>query len=821
MDDWTIEQEISKLGSIVSGNYYKPGINCMAILTMIEKELADQPSTSDSFRIRISECKLVESHLLHIMSTEHADDQQIISCSLRILVKLTLPLECILAFGECESCFNSCNRFHCLHDLLLQYKKVFLINSSATAALVKLIRINCTHENFHDYENSSQNELSLVNDVLLLLRNLLHVPDSSDFHRFQPFTPNRDYEKHQAAGIYQSSREEWQHCYRKTVWNLLVQGLDAALLSLLNHPQHKFLNPGIVQLISLMFKELNVVQMQAALQSGRANMDISDDDDEQSDSSSSVQRSSSSSCLSSDSSPQSSNTPSQNGEKDQEHPEMHSSRTNCSDSGLSGMGVRQISDKSESDVTDSLILGQQNPESDSQKPEKITSGEIIDGHSEQTCERDVSSEPGKGSPEDCPHKPQLYNSESSEADEKISSSNSNDNNDNHVVKSDANTEAQGKRANNREEQTSGISHGSSEEDQTRVTRKVIKAHHRSALHRDESDSSDEYNGKPPAVADHSQIKKNYTNPRPLTYVPVMVRSKCCPSVCMEAAFESGTKVIVIPSPAVTAPWEKRRTYGSKNFPLDLNSFVPTNEDIATLLKDFVFMLLHNSFSPLVLDLKHDMMQQSIAMDDSHFLWMIGYFTKLAVSIDLEFHHIQPLLTSEVLSFLVYKGVLLNEGIESAVMRMSKTNIQMEERKKFFLKKMHLAVSAIRELLYAVLSYMPKHDCRHDRESLRLLRYRLAEMSDLRQLLLLFIRNFLPTVHTKQFLVEVVVTHHLVMLLLEPIHMEGKFDLSLHLRQFATTQVMDHFGKILQDFKSNTDFVNDCVLTLMHHGMRIA
>lgn len=56
-----------------------------------------------------------------------------------------------------------------------------------------------------------------------------------------------------------------------------------------------------------------------------------------------------------------------------------------------------------------------------------------------------------------------------------------------------------------------------------------------------------------------------------------------------------------------------------------------------------------------------------------------------------------------------------------------------------------------------------------------------------------------------------------MLLLEPVYGEGRFDMPAHLRQFATVQIMDRYGKVLLDFKSNPEFVNDCVLTLMHHG----
>lgn len=802
-----IEEAVPMLGSMTEkGSSYRPSTDCLQILKMLESELMQEESANRGIRVRIGKSKLVENHLVHILASEQMSEQRIVAHSIRILVKLTLPLECILSFGESEPCSASCVHFGSLQRLLLQYKKAFLVRSPATAALVKLVRLNYAHEANNRLDLSSVEELALVNDSLMLLRNLLHVPDPADFHRFEPFSPSfgPKHPEGSREGSCTASREEWQDVYRKLVWNVLTQGLDSALLSLLSQNRHHLLNAGIVQLISLLFKELHVIQLQNVLQSGRSNADISDDDDDaESDSSSSVQGSSSSICLSSDSSPPSL-TPKEKREKNTDSTECHTSPPTLSDSGLSGMGPH----------------GGQQSGSDQTMAHESESGprnrEEKEGVKKQEVKQEMTLDPNKILHNGCEPKVYMYKKDKGVEEKVLPRECADDSCGNHVARNDGEA---GKRRNSRELQTSGISHGSSEEDQTRVTRKVIKAHHRSACHWEESDSSDEYNGKPPVAMDHAQNKKTHASHRSMTFLPAIVRSKCCPSVCMEATMYPAAKIVVT-SPvkplSVTAPWDKRKVCGSKNFPLDLNSFVPTNDDVASLLKDFVFMFLHNSFTELILEMKGNMMHRKTELDDSHFFWLIGYFVKLAVSIDLEFHHLEPLLTPELFSLLVYKGVLLNEDIEVAVIRKPNADFRSDDRK-IILKKMHLVVSAVRELLYAVLSYMPKQDSGSDRASLQDLRYKLAEMNELRQLFLLYIRSFLPTVHTKQFLVEVITTHHVTMLLLEPIFLDGRFDLPQHLRQFATTQVMDHYGKILQDFKSNTEFVNDCVLTLMHHG----
>ena len=35
-------------------------------------------------------------------------------------------------------------------------------------------------------------------------------------------------------------------------------------------------------------------------------------------------------------------------------------------------------------------------------------------------------------------------------------------------------------------------------------------------------------------------------------------------------------------------------------------------------------------------------------------------------------------------------------------------------------------------------------------------------------------------------------------------------------RFATVEVMRQYGQLLEGFDSNSEFVNDCVFTMMHH-----
>ena len=46
--------------------------------------------------------------------------------------------------------------------------------------------------------------------------------------------------------------------------------------------------------------------------------------------------------------------------------------------------------------------------------------------------------------------------------------------------------------------------------------------------------------------------------------------------------------------------------------------------------------------------------------------------------------------------------------------------------------------------------------------------------------------------------------------------QGNFDLRQHLNKFCSRTILDNYGIALEDFKTNGRFVNDCILTVLHH-----
>lgn len=984
---------------------YKMSKNCLQVLRDIETELLADCRSNRRARFNLGKIKAVEKHFIQILIASgsivgHAagkselyhtsidqPDQKvpIIQVVIRILVNLTLPLEC-LSDPWLDSDKDSLSRpsleFNKLQTYLLESKKAFLKYNSGTAIVVKLLRtlfsptsiITASSGNFKIPEiidvletncepgkngqkgDASQldrsgicpkTDLIMTNNCLVLLRNLLHVPDAAEFYQFEPFRnnssnngsmkkeehssfseiqtktgfsfPKRQCDKNsrgshlntsspgssnkasnkvsnkashrsmssgssslesdsdgnsartsihacldnnckhqkeasceekvgQESGLENTSwpscepREEWQDIYKKLMWNLLAQGLDGTILYLLASKENRPLTPSIVQLITLLFKDQPANQLQKILCADRVSE--SSDEDLESDESSSVQVSSSSSFFSDSSLPSSTQSGEANHhEKETQSPKIsdkkghylklddnHQNYTNPSDSGISSSS-NTSSDQSiashESEPSEHYASGGVRKTVSYSEQNSFSTNSSSTGDDEQKLDkslpREEQDDQTESQQEEVPEASDPENSCCSEA-----------------VKQSQVIGSQNSERVTRGEETSGISNGSSEEEQNRVLRKVMKPHHRSqtgTCKTNESDSSEEYNSKPTnvdtiAVNHDSQMNGsvgtssgNRKGRVGVGFLPIKIKTKCSPSVCFEAALitashlngsKSGHKDL---TDMVIAPWNKKKVISSKNFPLGVDSYVPTNEDIASLLKDFVVKFLHNSFDELVIDLKDQLLTFSTSsFDPSHLFWLISYFTKLAIAIELDYRHLESIMKTEMIGFLVYEGAMLNEQLELNIMHGQGIEGKEIASNRMTLRKIHLIISSLHELFNVILTYSSKFTAsqRLEMESLRKLRSDLSEMADLPQLFLLCIRSFIPTVHSKQFLIEVIITHHMSMVLLEPMYLEGRFDLPLHLKQFATIKIMDIFGKVLQDFKTNSDFVNDCILTMMHH-----
>lgn len=92
--------------------------------------------------------------------------------------------------------------------------------------------------------------------------------------------------------------------------------------------------------------------------------------------------------------------------------------------------------------------------------------------------------------------------------------------------------------------------------------------------------------------------------------------------------------------------------------------------------------------------------------------------------------------------------------------------------------------------------------------------------DLQCLFVLLLRRYNPSLQSKQYLQDVIVTNHVLLLLLDEASKYsdymGTIKMLDHIEQFATVDIMYQYGILLADFEQNGEFVNDCIFTMMHH-----
>lgn len=123
-------------------------------------------------------------------------------------------------------------------------------------------------------------------------------------------------------------------------------------------------------------------------------------------------------------------------------------------------------------------------------------------------------------------------------------------------------------------------------------------------------------------------------------------------------------------------------------------------------------------------------------------------------------HIRSVLTYDIISYLTYEGVTLCEQIELGT-RQDGSDV------KSYLRRIHLVITAIREFLQTINTYNKMTNLSSaDKEHLSLLQTQITATEDLKCLFILLIRKYNAALQSKQYLQDLVVTNHMLLLLIE-------------------------------------------------------
>lgn len=140
------------------------------------------------------------------------DDPKILELTIKILVNLTIPIECLLSMDELSKNNVGRHTIFELNNLLISSKEAFVDNRVTKSLLDYTNRI---------YENDrklSPASIDNINNCLLLIRNILHIPEIK--------TPEQ-------AFIKISSQNQF-------LWHLFTHGIDKTLLILISSPYGVF-----------------------------------------------------------------------------------------------------------------------------------------------------------------------------------------------------------------------------------------------------------------------------------------------------------------------------------------------------------------------------------------------------------------------------------------------------------------------------------------------------------------------------------------------------------------------------------------------------
>lgn len=169
---------------------------------------------------------------------------KLIDMMVRILVNLTMPVECL--FSTKVMMRTEIGR-HTVSDLttsLLLYKECFT-DARATRAVVEHMK------NVFDKSNKLQfAQCDSINNCLLLLRNILHIPETSVG----------------SSGLMsERSKTHTVSMQNKIIWHLFMMSIDKFLLFLMQCSQRDFWSITMVQLISVMYKDQQASTLQKML----------------------------------------------------------------------------------------------------------------------------------------------------------------------------------------------------------------------------------------------------------------------------------------------------------------------------------------------------------------------------------------------------------------------------------------------------------------------------------------------------------------------------------------------------------------------------
>ncbi|KAL9692107.1 hypothetical protein quinque_015735 [Culex quinquefasciatus] len=206
-----INSTFGSLGAVVD-EVYLVSEDCLVNLEEIIGKLAVEDTTLRTFRRAIGFGQNVKNDIVPLLV--HAKDSKILDPTIRLLVNLTVPAECLLPVDLVSKSEIGRHTIFELNKLLITSKEAF-VDWKTTKAVIDYMKSILEKDSKLSIQNCDS-----INNCLLLLRNILHVPEVN--------TPGETKPAHSTS------------LQNQILWNLFTQSVDKLLIYLMSCPQRAF-----------------------------------------------------------------------------------------------------------------------------------------------------------------------------------------------------------------------------------------------------------------------------------------------------------------------------------------------------------------------------------------------------------------------------------------------------------------------------------------------------------------------------------------------------------------------------------------------------
>jgi len=794
------------LGKQVGDNYIIHD-RTSRILDDINRRLNDEDKTLRAYRRALAFSQMIQKDLVPIL-VNSGTNVEVFDAVIRLLVNLTVPVECLCPLEVLSKSDVGRQTIFELNSSLTKTKNVFRDSRSTRVIMDRLSGFASKQK------ECDAMEVMMVNNCLLLIRNILHIPDST-------------------AGSFTGPIKRCSN-QNQIMWNLFAQNLDTVVLNLIKHKNGSIWCTSVVQLIALVYKDQHVVTLQKLLQNFlESSLSESSEDNE-------------------------SNTCPQYRNGSCDVTTDYSSDQICetfSRDVVTGVRIRRRERTGSLDVLPNTSPIRSSPPP---SPPRLISGALSPPNTSPTSP--LRQSPGPPSPsnqqgktqQESGHQQTEHNvnnameegreNTSSGIDSEIFSTNESEQPPNKLYISEndhgkktlhgrrspqvpnnlvhKSVGSPGNQFGNKYGKDRGQRSSSESSDVTGVPKSSKILHSGSSHTNHHASVSSDYGyitGHMDSKMEREQQEMISSSSNEDDHMVVGGKRNAPPRthpVKLRAKPDSGSKL----TPAEQKDKHRLKLIKrSKQNRMRVKATVnhmPSDKDISELLKEFTVDFLHNGYCSLVSELLERLSKNDtdISMDKSHVLWLLTYFLKFASQLEIGLDQIGSVVSFKTLSYITYEGVELLESFELAN-RERRADINPH------LRRMHLVVTALREFIQTIRSYSEIQTLSQgDRDHLSRLRLQTLNTKEIRQLLVLLLRTYNPSTQSPQYLSDLIVTNHMLLLDLEESQTSDDiyFDMPDHVSQFAHPDMMRQYGRLLEDFEQNTPYVNDCIFTVMHH-----